>query len=61
MGSSYSSLEEIGEIKTTPIQNADTNVHRTLLILAKLSRNDPHHQPIETNKMRPICKMKHYQ
>lgn len=48
-------------MKTPPIQNSDTNVLRKIINNSQISGNDPNnHQPIETNKMRPICKMKYH-
>lgn len=54
-------MKYLGEMKTPPIQNSDTNVLRKTINNNQISRNDPNnHQLTETNKMRPICNIKYY-
>lgn len=54
-------MKYLGEMKTPPIQNSDTNVLRKIINNSQITGNDPNnHQLIETNKMRPTCKMKYH-
>lgn len=54
-------MKYLGEMKTPPIQNSDTNVLRKTINNNQISRNDPNnYQLTETNKMRPICNIKYH-